>query len=134
MNKIYVGNLPYTVAEDELRGLFGSFGEIIKISLIRDKATRKSKGYAFIEFTQASEAESAVKAMNGRDEGGRPLRVNIAEDRPFGAAGGAGGGRDGGGRGGFGGGSRDGGGRGGFGGGSSGGFGGGREGGSRDRY
>ena len=133
MNKIYVGNLPYTVAEDELRGLFGSFGEIIKISLIRDKATRKSKGYAFIEFTQASEAESAVKAMNGRDEGGRPLRVNIAEDRPFGAAGGAGG-REGG-RGGFGGGSggRDGGGRGGFGGGS-GGFGGGRDGGSRDRY
>lgn len=131
MNKIYVGNLPYTVAEDELRGLFGSFGEIIKISLIRDKATRKSKGYAFIEFTQASEAEQAVKAMNGRDEGGRPLRVNIAEDRPFGAAGGAGGG---GGRGGFGGGSRDGGGRGGFGGGNGGGFGGGRDGGSRDRY
>lgn len=123
MNKIYVGNLPYTLAEDELRGLFGSFGEIIKISLIRDKATRKSKGYAFIEFTQASEAESAVKAMNGRDEGGRPLRVNIAEDRPFGAAGGSGGS---GGRGGFGGGSRDGGGRGGFGGG--------RDGGSRDRY
>jgi RNA recognition motif-containing protein len=124
MNKIYVGNLPYTIGEDELRGLFGSFGEIIKISLIRDKATRKSKGYAFIEFTQASEAEQAVKAMNGRDEGGRPLRVNIAEDRPFGGSGG--GGREGGsgGRGGFGGG----GGRGGFGGG------GGRGGDSRDRY
>lgn len=114
MNKIYVGNLPYTVAEDELRGLFGSFGEIIKISLIRDKATRKSKGYAFIEFTQAAEAAEAVKAMDGRDQGGRPMRVNIAEDRPFG-------GSSGGSRGGFGGGSREGGSRGGFGGGSRGG-------------
>ncbi len=121
MNKIYVGNLPYTIAEEELRDLFGSFGEIVKISLIRDKATRKSKGYAFIEFTQASEAEQAVKTMNGRDEGGRPLRVNIAEDRPFGGREGGNGG--GGSRGGFGG-----------GGGSRGGFGGAGRGESRDRY
>jgi RNA recognition motif-containing protein len=124
MNKIYVGNLPYTVADDELRDIFADCGEIIKISLIRDKATRKSKGYAFIEFAQASDAQKAVDQKNGNDIGGRPLRVNIAEDRPFGSAGGSAGGS--GGRGGFGGGRDSGGGRGGFGGG--------RGGESRDRY
>lgn len=134
MNKIYVGNLPYAAVEEDLQNMFSRFGEIIKISLIRDKATRKSKGYAFIEFNQASEAEAAVNAMNGHSEGGRALRVNLAEDKPFG---GDRGGFGGGGRGGFGGAGGRGGDRGGFGGGGRGGdrggFGGGRDD-SRDRY
>src|SRR5579871_3359427 len=97
-NKLYVGNLPYSVSEDQLRGIFASYGEISQLSLIMDRDTGRPKGFGFITFATQQAAEKALE-QNGKDMGGRPLRVNIATDKP--RTGGGGGGR-----GGFGGGNR----------------------------
>jgi cold-inducible RNA-binding protein len=132
-SKLFVGNLPFSTTEDELRDLFGQFGEVTSVKLIIDKMTGRSKGFAFVEFATPDAAQAAIEATNGQDFNGRAMVVNIA--RPFqprerGDFQGRGGDR-----GGFGGGSR-----GGFGGGrggSRGGFGGGRggdRGGNRGGY
>jgi RNA recognition motif-containing protein len=93
-NKLYVGNLPYTVNEAELRELFSQYGEIQDMALIMDRDTGRPKGFAFITFETQQAAEKAL-AQNGKDIGGRPLKVNIAEDRKpkSGGRGGFGGGR-----------------------------------------
>lgn len=120
--RLFVGNLPYRCTEDELRALFGEDGrEVTKISIMTDRETGRSRGFAFVEMANAADAEKAIAALDNRDFGGRPLRVNEARERTPGGGGGGGFG-GGGGRGGFGGG---GGGRGGYGGGGGGGFGGG---------
>jgi RNA recognition motif-containing protein len=94
-NKLYVGNLPYTVDEAQLRDLFSQYGEIEDLALIMDRDTGRPKGFAFITFGTQQAAEKAL-AQNGKDVGGRPLKVNIAEDRKpksGGRGGGFGGGR-----------------------------------------
>ena len=96
-NKLYVGNLPYTVEEAQLRDLFGEYGEIQDLALIMDRDTGRPKGFAFITFATQQAAETALK-LNGQDFGGRPLRVNMAEERKPGGRGGRGGGGFGGGR------------------------------------
>lgn len=93
MNEIYIGNLPYSTTEADLEGMFGEFGEIKKVNVITDRQTGRSKGFAFIGFAEASQASAAVDKMNGYDMGGRPIRVNIAEDRRGGEGGGGGRGR-----------------------------------------
>ena len=111
---IYVGNLPYSVDDAELRNLFEPFGAVQSAKVIMDRDTGRSRGIGFVEMDTAA-AQAAIQALNGREVGSRALRVNEAqprEDRPRG--GGGGGGPRGGGGGGFGGG---GGGRGGDGGG-----------------
>ena len=80
-NKLYVGNFPYTVTESELRDLFAPFGEIEDLAMIMDRETGRPKGFAFITFTTQQAAETALE-LNGNPLGGRPLKVNIATEKP----------------------------------------------------
>ena len=110
---IYVGNLARQVTEDELRAEFEAFGQVDTVSIIKDKFTGESRGFGFVEMSNAEEAKKAIEGMNGKDVGGRTLSANEArprEDKPRG--GGGGGFRGGHGGGGFRGGNRGGGGRG----------------------
>src|SRR3954451_10408081 len=104
--KLYVGNLTYDTGEDDLLELFGQFGEVLSAQVIIDRATNRSKGFAFVEM--AAGADEAINALNGRDFRGRNLTVNEArprEDRGGWGGGGSGGGsRGSGGGGGYGGG------------------------------
>lgn len=110
--KLYVGNLPYSVSNSELEQMFTPFGSVSSAQVIMDRDTGRSKGFGFVEMMNDDEAEAAINAMNGSQQGGRALTVNEArprEDRSNGGRGGySGGGRGGygGGRGGYGGGSR----------------------------
>lgn len=113
--KLYVGNLPYSVRDNDLQQAFAAFGAVSSAKVMMERDTGRSKGFGFVEMTSDAEAQAAVQGMNGQSLGGRSLVVNEArpmEPRPPRA-------------GGFGGGRRE----GGFGGGREGGFGGGREGG-----
>lgn len=92
-NKLYVGNFPYTVDEDQLRELFSSYGEIEDLALIKDRDTGRPKGFGFITFASQQSAEKALE-MDGKDLGGRPLKVNMATEKPA-RGGGGGGGRGG---------------------------------------
>ncbi len=83
--KIYVGNLPWTIKDDELRDLFTAYGEVSSASVIMDKFSGRSKGFGFVEMASDGDAEVAMKALNDKEVGGRNLRVNEArprEDRP----------------------------------------------------
>ena len=134
-NKLYVGNLPYTVRDEDLQQAFSAYGSVNSAKVMMERETGRSKGFGFVEMGSDAEAQSAVEGMNGQSLGGRSLVVNEArpmEARPprtggFGGGGGRsggggfGGGGGGGGEGGFrspygGGGRRDGGGGGGRGG------------------
>jgi len=100
-NKLYVGNFPYSVDEDQLREMFSPYGEIEELALIMDRETGRSKGFAFITFETQQAAESALE-KNGQDLNGRALRVNMAQEKGRtggrGRSGGGGGGGGGGGR------------------------------------
>ena len=134
-NKLYVGNLAYSVRDESLQEAFSQFGTVTSAKVMMDRETGRSKGFGFVEMASDAEAQSAINGMNGQPLDGRALVVNVArprEERPggFGGGGRSGGGGFGGGRsggGGYGGGA----GGGGYGGGRSGGggYGGGREGG-----
>lgn len=108
--RLYVGNLAYSTMDHQLRDAFAEFGEVVSATVIIDRMSGQSRGFGFVEFASADQAEAAIDAMNGTVLDGRPLVVNPARERQSG--GGGGGGRGGGG--GFGGGGgRGGGGRGG---------------------
>ena len=79
-NKLYVGNFPYSVSENDLRDIFSAYGPIEEIRVISDRDTGRSKGFAFITFATQSAAESALE-QNGKDLKGRALRVNVAQDK-----------------------------------------------------
>ncbi len=124
-NKLYVGNLAYSVRDDDLQQAFAQFGTVSSAKVMMDRDTGRSKGFGFVEMGSDAEAQSAINGMNGQALDGRALVVNEArprEERP-GGFGGGGGGRSGGFGGG--GGGRSGGGGGGYGGGGGGGYGGG---------
>jgi RNA recognition motif-containing protein len=108
MKKIYVGNLPFTSTEDELRALFARHGSVESVAVITDRETGRPRGFAFVEMADATAAADAIKALDGTQLGGRALRVNEAQDRREGGGGGGsrgfGGGGGGGGYGGGGGG------------------------------
>jgi len=87
-NKLYVGNLPFSVDESQLRGVFSQYGEISELFLIMDRDTGRPKGFGFITFANQQSAEKALE-QNGKDMGGRQLRVNIATDKPRTGGGGA---------------------------------------------
>lgn len=78
---IYVGNLPYRMNDDELRDLFAPFGEVSSAKVIMDKMTDRSKGFGFVEMPDNAAATKAINEVNGKDIGGRPLRVNEARPR-----------------------------------------------------
>ncbi len=125
-NKLYVGNLSYSVGETQLKDLFAPYGEINEVTLIEDRETGRSKGFAFITFATSEAAEKALE-QDGKEYDGRPLKVNAAQERDRGGKSGGFGGEK---RGGFGGDKR-----GGFGGNKrGGGFGGDKRGGRDDRH
>ena len=125
-NKLYVGNLPYSVRDNDLEQAFGAFGSVSSAKVMMERDTGRSKGFGFVEMGSDAEAQAAINGMNGQSLGGRAIVVNEArpmEPRPprsggFGGSGGGYGGRSGGG---YGGGRSE----GGFGGGREGGYGGG---------
>lgn len=96
MAKIYVGNLPFTATDAEIRTLFSQHGTVESISLPTDRDTGRPRGFGFVEMNQA-DAARAIHNLNGQDLGGRALRVNEAQDKPRGAGGRPGGGGYGGG-------------------------------------
>jgi hypothetical protein len=136
-NKLYVGNLPYSVRDSDLEQAFSQFGAVTSAKVMMERDTGRSKGFGFVEMGSDAEAQAAINGMNGQSLGGRSCVVNEArpmEARPprSGGGGGYGGGGGGGGYGGGGGGRSGGGGYGGGGGGRSGGGGG--DGGFRSPY
>jgi len=78
---IYVGNLPYTVTEGDLREAFEAFGSVTSAAVITDKFSGQSKGFGFIEMSDNSEADAAIKGLNGSNMQGRSLKVNEAKPR-----------------------------------------------------
>jgi hypothetical protein len=139
-NKLYVGNLPYSVRDNDLEQAFSQFGSVTSAKVMMERDTGRSKGFGFVEMGSDAEAQAAISGMNGQSLGGRSVVVNEArpmENRPRGGGGGYGGG-GGGGYGGGGGGGYGGGGGGGRreggGGGGYGGRGGGNDGGFRSPY
>lgn len=148
---IYVGNLPFSATEEEVAGIFADFGPVEKVKIVTDRETGRPRGFCFVTLADSARAKEAADAMDGKEFGGRPLRVNPAEPRekkPGGFGGGGGGGGaarggygggggerrgGGGGKGGYGGGGGDrrggGGGKGGYSGGGKGSYGGGGKGG-----
>jgi RNA recognition motif-containing protein len=122
MKKLFVGNIPHSTTEAELRTFFEPHGKVDQVSVVTDRDTGRSRGFAFVEMADSGEAEKAIAALNGKELGGRALNINEARPKTAGGGGGFGGGRPGG----FGGGRPG-------GGGGGGGFGGGRPGGGGGR-
>jgi RNA recognition motif-containing protein len=92
MTKIYVGNLPFSANEDQVRQMFEQHGTVESVALINDRETGRPRGFGFVEMPRA-DAQRAIQSLNGKDMGGRPLRVNEAQERQGGGGGGGGGGR-----------------------------------------
>ena len=90
--KLYVGNIPFSMTESELRELFQKHGALESVSVITDRETGRSRGFAFVEFAEESSAQGAQEALDGLEMGGRSLRVNEAHDRGRGGPRGGGGG------------------------------------------
>ena len=80
MTKIYVGNLPFSATEEEIRQLFAQYGTVQSGSLITDRETGRPRGFGFVEMS-GPEASRAIQNLNGKNMGGRPLRVNEAQER-----------------------------------------------------
>ncbi len=101
MKNLYVGNLAHSTTEPELRSVFEAHGAVEKVSIVTDRETGRARGFAFVEMTDAGEADKAVAALNGTELGGRTLKINEAKpktERPRSGGGqrfgGGGGGRD----------------------------------------
>ena len=138
-NKLYVGNLPYSVRDEDLNQAFGAVGGVTSAKVMMERDTGRSKGFGFVEMASDAEAQAGINGMNGQQLGGRAIVVNEArpmEDRPprTGGFGGGAGRSGGGGGGGYGGGAGGGGGRSGGGGYGGGAGGGGSDGGFRSPY
>lgn len=103
-SKVFVGGLSYGIDDQTLRESFATFGDVMEARIINDRETGRSRGFGFVTFSSADEANAAVEAMDGKDLQGRSIRVNIAQERTGGGFGGGGGGYGGGGGGGYGGG------------------------------
>src|ERR1700757_811075 len=88
--KLYVGNLPYSTSEEDLRNLFSQYGNVESVAVITDRETGRSKGFGFVEFGDDNEARNAISALSGQEYGGRALTVNEARPKT-----GSGGGRGG---------------------------------------
>lgn len=82
--KIYVGNLPFSSTEGDLRSLFARHGDVASVNVIMDRETGRPRGFAFVEMAQEDSAREAIRALDGTELDGRSLRVNEAEDKPRG--------------------------------------------------
>src|SRR6202451_1230588 len=81
MKKLFVGNIPHSTTEAELRTLFEPHGAIEQVSIVTDRDTGRSRGFAFVEMTDSAEAEKAIAALNGKELGGRALNINEARPK-----------------------------------------------------
>lgn len=79
--KLYVGNLPYSATEEELRMLFEQAGTVTSVNIVTDRHSGRSRGFGFVEMSTQAEAEEAIKLLNSASMGGRELRVNLAKPR-----------------------------------------------------
>jgi RNA recognition motif-containing protein len=97
VKNIYVGNLAYSANEDDLSALFGNYGQVERVHIVRDRETGQPRGFAFVEMPNDEEGDSAIRALNGTDLQGRTISVNEARPKPAGGGGresrGGGGGR-----------------------------------------
>ncbi|OGT07094.1 MAG: hypothetical protein A2103_02490 [Gammaproteobacteria bacterium GWF2_41_13] len=89
MKRLYVGNLSYTVTSDDLQALFAQFGQIVSAEVIEDRHSGRSKGFGFVEFEDASQADAAL-SLNGQEYKGRKLHVSLAKEKTERTGGGAG--------------------------------------------
>ena len=80
-SKLYVGNLPYQTSETELQDLFTPFGTVKSAKVIVDRDTGKSKGFGFVEMSSENEAKEAIENLDGKENNGRSIRVNVAQER-----------------------------------------------------
>jgi cold-inducible RNA-binding protein len=90
--KIYVGNMPYGVTEEDLKQSFSAFGEVTSVTIIKDKMSGQSKGFGFVEMASADQGQAAISGMNEKELKGRKLNVNEARPRQDDGRGGGGGG------------------------------------------
>jgi cold-inducible RNA-binding protein len=95
LKNIFVGNLDFNTSEDELRQLFEAYGQVDRVAIMTDRDTGRSRGFGFVEMTNAEDGEKAIAALNGSQVGGRTLNVNEARPKPERSGGGGGGGRGG---------------------------------------
>jgi RNA recognition motif-containing protein len=96
-NRLFVGNLDYNTMEHQLREAFSQFGEVNSATVVVDRVTGHSRGFGFVEFGSASEAQRAIESLDGSTLGGRAINVNVARERTSGGGGGRGFGAEGGG-------------------------------------
>ena len=82
--RLYIGNLPFSTTDDDLRSLFEAHGELESVSVIEDRETGRSRGFGFVEYAQGDAADKAIQALDGQDFGGRSLRVSEARERSSG--------------------------------------------------
>jgi RNA recognition motif-containing protein len=95
LKKLYVGNLPFTATDEEITTMFGQHGSVHSVALINDRETGRPRGFGFVEVDDSA-VQTMIQALDGKELGGRTLRVNEAQDRPrSGGGGGFGGGRGG---------------------------------------
>jgi cold-inducible RNA-binding protein len=92
MKNIFVGNLDFGTTEESIRALFEQYGTVDRVSLVRDRDTGQSRGFAFVEMADAAEGERAISALNGTTLGSRSINVNEARPRPERSGSGSGGG------------------------------------------
>jgi len=81
-NRLYVGNLPFNTTEAELEDAFGAYGTVRDVSVVTDRETGRSRGFAFVEMGTDDEAKAAIEGLGEQDFGGRRLKVNVARPRP----------------------------------------------------
>ncbi len=93
-NKLYVGNLSWNSTEDDVADAFAAFGTVTSVNLITDRETGRPRGFGFVEMSSDSEAQAAMEGLDGRNVGGRDIKVNIAKPRESRDGGGGGGRRD----------------------------------------
>jgi cold-inducible RNA-binding protein len=81
MKNLYIGNIPHSTTEAELRTIFQEHGEVERVSIVTDRETGRARGFAFVEMTNSAEADKAIAALDGSDLGGRPMKVNEAKPK-----------------------------------------------------
>ncbi|MFZ8932934.1 MAG: RNA recognition motif domain-containing protein [Bacteriovoracaceae bacterium] len=80
-SKLYVGNISFNTSEEDLNTLFGEFGEVSSARIITDRETGRSRGFGFVEMSNNDEAQAAIDSLDGKEFGGRNLRINFAKER-----------------------------------------------------
>ena len=90
-SKLYVGNLPFEVSDDDLQELFAAHGAVVSAKVITDRETGRARGFGFVEMEQAEDAQKAIQSLDGQDFKGRNLKVNVAKPREDRSGGGGGG-------------------------------------------